>query len=98
MSIIVKKITKKTLLSVATIGGLMIAAVFRIFFGGSYLNVSHLNSGKEGSGFLVETAMADSVSEGGSWIGCVNCEGGQGSGDGAGGAGGGGGGGAGAGF
>lgn len=64
MGIIIKKISKKTIVSFASLAGLALALLSRLFFGGSHLNLSELEGRENGrtiGGSLVNVAEADSV-------------------------------------
>lgn len=76
MAIIIKKITRRTMVSVASIGSIIIALIARIFLGGSHVNLSKINSRALDiikKDILVNKAQADVPDSG-----CVGSAGGDG--------------------
>lgn len=66
MGIVIRKIGKKTVFSLFSLGVFVVAAAARLFFGGSHINLSQLES-KTGDVLntadkLISTARADSPS------------------------------------
>ena len=44
MTVKIKKITRRTLISMISLGGLLLALITRLFLGGFHINLSKLNS------------------------------------------------------
>jgi hypothetical protein len=83
----IKRLAKNKTIALVSLGGFILAVVFRMFFGGSHLNISRLDSKASDvlhkTNFFVNTASADAP--GGSFGEGASCgcgEGGEGSGGG----------------
>jgi len=69
MSIIIKKATKKTVISILSLLGLSVAVLSKLFFGGGYMNINKLGADNErchsdiGKN-IVDSAWADGPGDG----------------------------------
>lgn len=94
MAIIIKKFTRRTLLSIPAVFSLVLFGLMRVVFGDSQVNLSNIGSlgekAKNVTGINIPPAHADLIAPAPPGDGCIGdsaCSGGDGNGDGGGGSG-----------